>query len=261
MTEEVAEFLEIYSQRPIPRNEGGMGVNHSFALWRALRAVRPALVAESGVFKGHSTWMIRQALPDCAIFAFDVDFTNRVYVDPRATYVESDFRDFDWSTCRSEGPWLAFFDDHLNHLDRLKSAFWFGFSHAVLEDNYPPGEGNCYSLRHMAAGVGMPVLELSRQHVGSQVQQRARSMLEGLLWKQYWHQSRLVRPNTHDYASILRRTKSITELAPLWLDDTSICGRPSWDFDPPPPPAVLRSRLEGDYDYGYNFMTLVEFAR
>lgn len=261
MTEEVAEFLEIYNRRPIARNDGGIGLNHSFALWRVLRAVRPALVAESGVFRGHSTWMIRQALPECEIFAFDVDFTNRVYVDPRAFYVESDFRDFDWSTCRSEAPWLAFFDDHQNHLDRLKSAYWFGFTYAVLEDNYPPGEGDCYSLRHMAAGVGMPGLQLSRKHVGGRTQQRAQSMLEDLLWKQYWHQSRLVRPNQHDYASILRRTKSITELAPLWLDETSICGRPSSEFHPQPPAAVLGSRLEGDYDYSYNFMTLVEFAR
>jgi len=257
----VNEFMQIYIQRPILTNVGGMGLNHSFALWRVLRELQPTLVAESGVFKGHSTWLIREALPNCQIVSFDINFINREFVDPGATYVESDFRDFDWSASKSDGAWLAFFDDHQNHLDRLKSAHWFGFDFALLEDNYPPGQGDFYSLRHMAAGQGMPSIQLSKEYLGSGRERRARTRLETTLWGEYWAQTRLVRPNLNDYKSVLRKVRTIQELSPLWLEEVSMFGCPYSDFDPLPPEPILASRLDGEFDYSYNFITLVEFLR
>ena len=72
MQNSVSEFLDVYNSRPIKENAGGMGVNHSWALWYVLRQVNPSVVVESGVWKGHSTWLIHTALPNAKIYSFDV---------------------------------------------------------------------------------------------------------------------------------------------------------------------------------------------
>ena len=69
MQNSVSEFLDVYNSRPIKENAGGMGVNHSWALWYVLRHVNPSVVVESGVWKGHSTWLIHTALPNAKIFS------------------------------------------------------------------------------------------------------------------------------------------------------------------------------------------------
>jgi len=48
----VEEFTDIYLSKPIKNNQGGMGFNHSFALFCILREENPSFVVESGVFKG-----------------------------------------------------------------------------------------------------------------------------------------------------------------------------------------------------------------
>ena len=67
--ESLPEFIEVYRRRPIRDNAGGMGLNHSFATWFILRQMQPRLVVESGVWRGHSTWLIEQAAPDAEIVA------------------------------------------------------------------------------------------------------------------------------------------------------------------------------------------------
>ena len=54
----IDDFLRIYASKPIKQNLGGMWINHSFALYSVLRAIEPKLVVESGVWKGHSTYII-----------------------------------------------------------------------------------------------------------------------------------------------------------------------------------------------------------
>ncbi|KAK4270763.1 hypothetical protein QN277_019535 [Acacia crassicarpa] len=47
----------------------GMGFDHSFGLWFIAHWLKPDLMIESGAFKGHSTWVLRQAMPDTPIIS------------------------------------------------------------------------------------------------------------------------------------------------------------------------------------------------
>ena len=42
---------------------------------------------------------------------------------------------------------FCFFDDHQNALQRMIHCAQLGFQHLMFEDNYPPGKGDCYSLK------------------------------------------------------------------------------------------------------------------
>jgi hypothetical protein len=42
----ISEFLPLYLERPNQDNAGGMGINHSFALWSILRQIKPKLFVE-----------------------------------------------------------------------------------------------------------------------------------------------------------------------------------------------------------------------
>ncbi|KAI4387001.1 hypothetical protein MLD38_004870 [Melastoma candidum] len=129
------EFVPIYEQRPIKNNVFGMGFDHSFGLWFMTRWLKPDIMIESGAFKGHSTWVLRQAMPDTRIISVTPRHPEKylkkgpAYVDGNCTYFAGkDFLDFgsmDWSVVmRKHGITdlsrvLIFFDDHQNELKRL----------------------------------------------------------------------------------------------------------------------------------------------
>ncbi|KAI3766600.1 hypothetical protein L2E82_16664 [Cichorium intybus] len=159
------EFVPIYETRPIKNNMYGMGFDHSFGLWFITRWLKPELMIESGAFKGHSTWVLRQAMPNTPIISLTPRHPSKylmkgpAYVDHNCTYFAGkDFVDFgnvNWSTVmKKHGVTdltrvLIFFDDHQNELKRLKQAHKAGFSHLVFEDNYDTGTGDHYSLRQI----------------------------------------------------------------------------------------------------------------
>ncbi len=89
---------------------------------------------------------------DCSYIFTDPRLEKREYISKRARYSTADFSEHDWSGITERS--LAFFDDHQNALRRLQQCQWFGFRHAIFEDNYPPGRGNCYSLKMAFAGAG-----------------------------------------------------------------------------------------------------------
>ncbi|KAL5075216.1 hypothetical protein RYX36_014200 [Vicia faba] len=115
---------------------GALGVPcyHSFRLWFIARWLKPDLMIESGVFKGHSTWVLRQAMPDSHIISVTPRHPEKylkkgpAYVDGNCTYFAGkDFVDFgsiDWPTVMSKqgitdlSRVLIFFDDHQNELKR-----------------------------------------------------------------------------------------------------------------------------------------------
>ncbi|KAB5574302.1 hypothetical protein DKX38_001496 [Salix brachista] len=159
------EFVPIYETRPIKNNMYGMGFDHSFGLWFIARWLKPDLMIESGAFKGHSTWVLRQAMPDTPIISLSPRHPEKylkkgpAYVDGNCTYFAGkDFVDFgsiDWkSVMKKHGITdlsrvLIFFDDHQNELKRVKQALNAGFRHLVFEDNYDTGTGDHYSLRQI----------------------------------------------------------------------------------------------------------------
>ncbi|KAJ0613571.1 hypothetical protein HanRHA438_Chr02g0048611 [Helianthus annuus] len=159
------EFVPIYETRPIKNNMYGMGFDHSFGLWFITRWLKPDLMIESGAFKGHSTWVLRQAMPNTRIISITPRHPEKylkkgaAYVDGNCTYFAGkDFVDFgsiDWSTVMKKhgvsdlSRVLIFFDDHQSELKRLKQALKAGFTNLVFEDNYDTGTGDHYSLRQI----------------------------------------------------------------------------------------------------------------
>lgn len=159
------EFIPIYETRPIKNNMFGMGFDHSFGLWFIARWLKPDLMIESGAFKGHSTWVLRQAMPVTQIISLSPRHPEKylkkgpAYVDGNCTYFAGkDFVDFgsvNWKRVMNKhgisdlSRVLVFFDDHQNELKRLKQALKAGFRHLVFEDNYDTGTGDHYSLRQI----------------------------------------------------------------------------------------------------------------
>ncbi|XP_073109398.1 uncharacterized protein [Elaeis guineensis] len=160
------EFVPIYETRPIKNYKDGMGFDHSFGLWFMTRWLKPDLMIESGVFKGHSTWVLRQAMPNTPIISISPHHPEEypgkgpAYVDKNSTYFAlMDFEDFtslDWEIYIMEehgisdfSRVLVFFDDHQSHLKRLKQALKAGFQHIIFDNNYDTGTGDHYSLRQI----------------------------------------------------------------------------------------------------------------
>ncbi|XP_074312515.1 uncharacterized protein LOC141648005 [Silene latifolia] len=159
------EFIPLYENRPIKNNMFGMGFDHSFGLWFIARWLKPDIMIESGAFKGHSTWVLRQAMPNARIISVTPRHPEKylkkgpAYVDQNCTYFAGkdfvDFGNIDWKSVlkkhgvTDQSQVLVFFDDHQSELKRLRQALEAGFRHIVFEDNYDTGTGDHYSLRQI----------------------------------------------------------------------------------------------------------------
>jgi hypothetical protein len=253
------EFFELYERRPISNNSGGMGLNHSWALWYLLRSTAPKVVVESGVWMGHSSWIIENASPDSQLFCFDINFKNLVYRSKDAVYFENDFSRFDWSGIDTQGG-LCFFDDHQNALERIIQSKWFGFDYAIIEDNWPVNEGDCYSIRHMQAGVGFPESQMSKMYLGGLSQRRKRRSYDRKLLSLYDDQKKLVKPNKADFANLVRNTDFISEMNPVYLEKKN-----NWGLDYSPlyatKPQLLDHAPVPDADYSYSYLTFLKLQR
>jgi hypothetical protein len=145
LLEALREFGAVMRSQPFQNREGLRGVS-AFALYWFLRQLTPTLVLEVGVWKGFSTWIIEQAVPEAAVLSFDPIFlfdrylkSRRVgkrYRSPRVTYSAQDF------SCAPIAEAVAghaqpvvFFDDHQNKLPRLLQCRAAGIKHAIFDDN------------------------------------------------------------------------------------------------------------------------------
>ena len=115
------EFIELYKERPIKDNTGGMKFPHMFGLFFMLKDLKPDFVVESGIDK---------------VKYSNLDFT------------EQDFFNIPKNA-------LVFFDDHQNFYERLVFSNFFGFKHVIGEDNYPISQGDTYSFKKIFSGTGL----------------------------------------------------------------------------------------------------------
>lgn len=229
------EFLDLYKSRPLRTNQGGMGINHSYALFFILRKLMPNHVIESGVYSGQSTWLIEQALPHAEIYSLDPVPGFREYTSSKAKYLLEDFTGLDWSALDAEKT-VCFFDDHQSAFSRLKDLKWWGFKHAVFEDNYPLSQGDCYSLRQVLSGAGHPRPNLTYSSPSGLVAS-LKEFLKGLLGRRamgeinnhvnikllediYWRQEIIRKPNQVDRVSAMQNISVYCEMAPLLLNKT-----------------------------------------
>ena len=181
-------FLQIRrAQRErIGRNAGGMQLNHAFAMWFTVRALRPPVVIESGVYHGQGTALIRDAAgPATRIFSFDPRSTlldgamldqpgqdsgvQLVHRDPNATYFIGggaggsddrlhafmDLTSADWDrmvpSAAERAQALLVVDDHMSAIKRVQQLLKLGFRHIWYDDNWARGQHDCYSFNVMCA--------------------------------------------------------------------------------------------------------------
>ena len=154
MKQKIPEFLRVFAERPIKDNHGGMRAPHLFATWFMVQALDPTHIVESGVFKGLGTWLLERAAPRARLYCIDPDPAARVYRSSRAAYFTRDFSELTWDLPRERT--LLFFDDHQDALARVVLAERLGFVHLLFEDNYPVGQGDCYSLKKAFMGEPAP---------------------------------------------------------------------------------------------------------
>jgi hypothetical protein len=135
-TSEVRNFLSCYSDRPFRDNWGGSGFHNSFWLFLAARILNPTLIVESGLWKGHTTWLLEQAAPEAEILGFDISLSRLEHKSGKARFFE-----YDWSNYQFEDIYpdrsMIFFDCHVNHAKRIIEAKNRGFRHLFFDDNPP----------------------------------------------------------------------------------------------------------------------------
>ena len=168
MTGKLEEFSWLYHERPIKDNTGGMLSAHMFLIWFALQALKPRVIVESGIWLGQGTWFFERACPNAQLYCIDRNLDRIQYRSNRAKYFKRDFSTIDWSHL-PKGETVLFFDDHQNALERVKTAKRFGFKHLIFEDNYPPLQGDCYSLKkafmHSGFKHGIPANEVDAKYL------------------------------------------------------------------------------------------------
>ena len=229
MVAELPTFAAIYAQRPVRDNHGGMSSAHLFCLWFLLRQLQPATVIESGVFQGQGTWLIEQAVPNADLICIDIDWSKLVYRSTKATYVSTDFSKQDWSAI-DKNRTFAFFDDHMNAVERTLLCARLGFKHIAFEDNYfPETEGDVYSLKLALAERGYaPKRDL--RYWGSRLK-GTRSDVP-------------VRANPDDAEKLRGVMATYAEMPPIFLPEISRWERPYSELPTEPP---LLNTVEHDW--------------
>tara|TARA_B100001741_G_scaffold306970_1_gene301176 strand:- start:1866 stop:2699 length:834 start_codon:yes stop_codon:yes gene_type:complete len=144
---ELDNFISIYEKRPIKNNKGGMQFSSMFYFYFILKNKKPSFVIESGVYKGQSTWLIENTLPESEILSIDIDLNQREYFSKKANYSNLDFKFQDLSKIPNDT--LVFFDDHVNHLERIIESNFFKIKNIVLEDNYSLENGDFQTIKQL----------------------------------------------------------------------------------------------------------------
>jgi hypothetical protein len=152
MKNHLDEFYNLYINRPIKDNDGGMKSPHMFPSWYIVKKLQPKFIIESGVWKGLGTWFFEQASPNSKIFSLDPYPHYRIYTSPNVTYLTNDFSTINFKEILDIEDTFVFFDDHQNSLSRIDQCLKFGFTKLVFEDNYPFDQGDCYSIKKVLSG-------------------------------------------------------------------------------------------------------------
>ncbi len=141
------EFALLYEQRPIKDNSGGQGAAQLFYSWFVAKKLKPPVIIESGVYEGQGTWAFENASPDSQLICLDpYPQYEAGFKSNSALYIHEDFSKVDWSQIDRHNT-LCFFDDHQNSVQRIMLLDHLGFKKIMFEDNYPPSQGDCLSLK------------------------------------------------------------------------------------------------------------------
>ncbi len=248
MIEKLEEFALLYEKRPIKNNTGGMKSPHMFLTWFALHMLKPKAIIESGVWRGQGTWFFEKACPEAELHCIDINLGHVQYKSDRAEYYDQDFSTIDWGLVSKmpKDETVVFFDDHQNAYERLKMAKWFGFKHVIFEDNYPPSQGDCYSLKKafMHSGFVKP-----RFDAPMSLKVKIKQFMKMLLGLSY-QSNKDVYPNEID-AMYLRQNLEIYHEFPPIFRTTQTRWDDTWDDDKYPTPEPLLNSVDNIYQQIY----------
>ncbi len=216
---ELEKFIILYQERPIKDNIYGMRFQHMFATYFILKKLKPSFVIESGVFKGQSTWLIENTLPNTKILSIDINLDQRVYISKKAEYSNIDFKDQNFSNLPEDT--LVFLDDHVNHYERLKQAKFFNIKKLILEDNYSEKKGDFYTINHAMNNKGF-----NHNYTKSSLLKTyfifTNEFLKKLFYRRYFFKLNKINsrlrdypPNENDFKNIEKNIKSYFEFPNL----------------------------------------------
>lgn len=225
------EFIRIYKKRPLKNNSGGMGFNHSFGLYVILKKLKLKNIYESGIYKGHSTWLIENTLENFNLVSIDIDLKLREYVSSNKNiqYYEGDVEELSFKNVDVQNT-LVYFDDHTNVIERLKFLYSWGIKYAIFEDNYPVGQGDAYSIRKILNKSGQEINEwfpnfeepenrFTSYKTINKIYKRLfykDNTLPFFLSKYYYYQKKLKKPNSADYDLFKKIVKNHYEIQPTY---------------------------------------------
>lgn len=149
----VRDFWDLIPTCPVRQKHGGNGFNGSLQLYATARTLRPRVIIESGVFRGLTTWTMRQACPDAAIFSFDPVLKELRYRDPTVRYIQEDWSKHDFGAI-DPSETLAFFDDHISQARRILEASERGIRRLLFDDNA------CPHKVHAHGGPAFPTVDM-----------------------------------------------------------------------------------------------------
>lgn len=234
------EFSELYKERPIIDNKGGMESPHMYATWFILRKINPSAVIESGVWYGQGTWLLQQACPEASIHSIDLNLNHRKYISEKVKYYNQDFSKIDWTGLPSDET-ILFFDDHQNAYKRIMIAKWFGFKHLIFEDNYPASQGDCYSLKKIFMHAGLTTKQ----------KEKTNSILRkvGFLKKKIaLNEENNIKldPNYIDEKNLRKNIKIYYEFPPIFKSEMTRWGD-KWDDINYPTPEPILTKISEEY--------------
>ena len=237
------EFIKIYKKRPIKNNLGGMGFNHSFGLYVILKKLKLTNIYESGIYKGHSTWLIENSLENFNLVSIDINLKLREYIssDKNIQYYEGDIEELSFKDIDVQKT-LVFFDDHTNVIERLKFLNSWGIKYAVFEDNYPVGQGDAYSVRKILNKSGQGINEWFPNFKEPKNRFKSYKFINKIykklfykdntlpffLSRNYYYQKKLKIPNSADYDLFNKVVKNHYEIQPVYRYPTQRWKNSDW---------------------------------
>ena len=133
---EIERFMEALPSCQVLQHGGGGGWSAAMLLWAIARALKPELIVESGVYRGFTTWVLRQACPHARQYACDISFAERRRLEPGVIYHESDWMELTLD-CTAQNAELIYFDDHVDQWRRIREASARGFRYLIFDDSLP----------------------------------------------------------------------------------------------------------------------------
>ena len=134
LVQQIAAYEKLFRDWKHPNLEGGFGFNNGLFLYAFVKAVQPEVIVESGCWRGFTTYLLDAASSsETQLYCFDINLGRLRYASPKAMYFEDDIgnESLDLSGKRV----VAFFDDHVSHLQRLALSDAYDIPYMVFDDD------------------------------------------------------------------------------------------------------------------------------